>query len=47
MTAKARAITALNPIGQQLAIERAWADAGLDPATVSMIEAHGTSTQCG
>ncbi|CAI7975564.1 Polyketide synthase, beta-ketoacyl synthase [Frankia sp. Hr75.2] len=36
--------------GQILAIERAWADAGLDPAApgaVGLIEAHGTATPAG
>ncbi|MDQ1376574.1 MAG: hypothetical protein QOE15_747 [Acidimicrobiaceae bacterium] len=36
--------------GQVLALERAWAAAGLDPTApgaVSMIEAHGTATQVG
>ncbi|WP_249755996.1 type I polyketide synthase [Microvenator marinus] len=44
---KGKGITAPNPRGQSLAIERAWADAGLDPRTVSLIEAHGTSTPVG
>lgn len=33
--------------GQRLALERAWADAGLDPATVGLLEAHGTATPTG
>ncbi|MBI3941379.1 MAG: SDR family NAD(P)-dependent oxidoreductase [Chloroflexi bacterium] len=44
---KGKGITAPNPVGQELAISRAWANAGLDPATVSLIEAHGTSTRVG
>src|SRR6516162_18335 len=32
---------------QRLAIARAWRNAGVDPATVSCIEAHGTSTRVG
>ena len=44
---KGKGITAPNPIGQRLAVERAWAVAGVDPATVSAIEAHGTSTRVG
>ena len=28
-------------------MERAWANAGLDPATATLIEAHGTSTRVG
>ena len=33
--------------GQVLALERAWAEAGLDPTTVGMVEAHGTATPAG
>ena len=44
---KGKGITAPNPIGQRLAVERAWEDAGLDPATAGLIEAHGTSTKVG
>jgi len=34
--------------GQVLALERAWADAGrLDPATIGLVEAHGTATPAG
>ncbi|MCC7446202.1 MAG: acyltransferase domain-containing protein, partial [Anaerolineae bacterium] len=44
---KGKGITAPNPIGQQLAIQRAWANAGLDPATATLVEAHGTSTKVG
>ncbi len=44
---KGKGITAPNPIGQQLAIQRAWDYAGLDPATATLIEAHGTSTRVG
>jgi len=33
--------------GQVLAIERAWSDAGLDPETVGLVEAHGTATPTG
>ncbi|WP_420628265.1 SDR family NAD(P)-dependent oxidoreductase [Candidatus Leptofilum sp.] len=44
---KGKGITAPNPIGQQLAISRAWENAGLDPATAGMVEAHGTSTRVG
>ncbi|TMS00284.1 type I polyketide synthase [Nonomuraea basaltis] len=44
---KGKGITAPNPIGQRLAIERAWASAGLDPALATLIEAHGTSTRVG
>jgi malonyl CoA-acyl carrier protein transacylase len=44
---KGKGITAPNPAGQQLAVRRAWEDAGLDPATARMVEAHGTSTKVG
>jgi acyl transferase domain-containing protein len=44
---KGKGITAPNPIGQRLAIERAWANAGLHPAGVGLIEGHGTSTRVG
>jgi acyl transferase domain-containing protein len=44
---KGKGITAPNPVGQRLAIERAWRQAGMDPATASALEAHGTSTRVG
>ncbi|MEI7772871.1 MAG: beta-ketoacyl synthase N-terminal-like domain-containing protein, partial [Chloroflexales bacterium] len=44
---KGKGITAPNPVGQVYAIERAWRNAGLDPATCSLVEAHGTSTRVG
>ena len=44
---KGKGITAPNPVGQQLAVERAWETAGLDPATATLLEAHGTSTRVG
>ena len=44
---KGKGITAPNPVGQKLAVARAWERAGLDPATASAIEAHGTSTSVG
>ena len=44
---KGKGITAPNPIGQILAAQRAWANAGLDPATATLVEAHGTSTKVG
>jgi acyl transferase domain-containing protein/NAD(P)-dependent dehydrogenase (short-subunit alcohol dehydrogenase family) len=44
---KGKGITAPNPIGQKFAIERAWKNAGLSPATVTLIEGHGTSTAVG
>jgi acyl transferase domain-containing protein len=44
---RGKGITAPNPIGQRLCIERAWKNAGLSPATATMIEGHGTSTRVG
>ena len=44
---KGKGITAPNPIGQVLAAQRAWRNAGLDPSTATLIEAHGTSTRVG
>ena len=44
---KGKGITAPNPIGQQLALKRAWEAAGLDPTTATLVEAHGTSTRVG
>jgi acyl transferase domain-containing protein/acyl carrier protein/NAD(P)-dependent dehydrogenase (short-subunit alcohol dehydrogenase family) len=44
---KGKGITAPNPVGQKLAIERAWKKAGLSPATATMMEGHGTSTKVG
>ncbi|MFN8017566.1 MAG: beta-ketoacyl synthase N-terminal-like domain-containing protein [Acidimicrobiales bacterium] len=35
------------PEGQVLAVEQAWRASGLDPATVGLIEAHGTATPVG
>ncbi|MCU0270788.1 MAG: acyltransferase domain-containing protein, partial [Acidimicrobiales bacterium] len=44
---KGKGITAPNPVGQRLAVERAWAAAQADPATAGYVEAHGTSTRVG
>jgi acyl transferase domain-containing protein len=44
---KGKGITAPNPIGQILAMQRGWARAGLSPSTVSLVEGHGTSTKVG
>ncbi len=44
---KGKGITAPNPVGQRLAVERAWANAGLKPTAASAVEAHGTSTRVG
>ncbi|MCC6168327.1 MAG: polyketide synthase, partial [Caldilineaceae bacterium] len=44
---KGKGITAPNPVGQILAVRRAWENAGLDPAGATLVEAHGTSTRVG
>ncbi len=44
---KGKGITAPNPVGQRLALERTWQAAGGDPGSVSYVEAHGTSTRVG
>ena len=44
---KGKGITAPNPVGQRLAVERAWARAGLSPSRCSLVEGHGTSTPVG
>ncbi len=44
---RGKGITAPNPVGQRLAVERAWHVAGADPALATCIEAHGTSTRVG
>jgi len=44
---KGKGITAPNPIGQKLCIERGWQNAGLSPATATLFEGHGTSTRVG
>jgi len=44
---KGKGITAPNPAGQKLAIERAWQNAGVSPSTATLIEGHGTSTSVG
>ncbi|MGE5695920.1 MAG: SDR family NAD(P)-dependent oxidoreductase [Candidatus Sericytochromatia bacterium] len=44
---RGKGITAPNPVGQRLAVERAWQVAGVDPRLAGCIEAHGTSTRVG
>ncbi len=44
---KGKGITAPNPSGQLLALKRAYQIAGFSPATLGLIEAHGTSTRVG
>ncbi len=42
-----RSMTAPHPQGQLTALRRAYEDAGVDPTTVGLIEAHGTGTAVG
>jgi acyl transferase domain-containing protein len=42
-----KSLTAPRPQGQFLALNRAYSKAGISPATVSLIEAHGTGTRAG
>jgi len=44
---KGKGITAPNPVGQKLAIERGWKNAGVAPGAGTYIEGHGTSTTVG
>jgi len=44
---RGKGITAPNPVGQRLAVERAWYNAGLTPRPGDLIEGHGTSTRVG
>src|SRR5262249_47762581 len=44
---RALSLTAPRPAGQLLALNRAYEDAGVDPASVTLIEAHGTGTTAG
>ena len=44
---KGKGITAPNPVGQKFCLERAWQNAGISPATATLIEGHGTSTRVG
>ena len=42
---RGKGITAPNPIGQKLAVQRAWTNAGVVPRAGDLIEGHGTSTR--
>ncbi|MEO0755755.1 MAG: beta-ketoacyl synthase N-terminal-like domain-containing protein [Cyanobacteria bacterium J06648_16] len=42
-----KSIYAPRPAGQIVALKRAYEDAGIDPATVGLMEAHGTGTAAG
>ncbi|MGZ4296316.1 MAG: beta-ketoacyl synthase N-terminal-like domain-containing protein, partial [Solirubrobacteraceae bacterium] len=44
---KGKGITAPNPIGQRLAVQRAWENAEISPAECTLVEGHGTSTRVG
>jgi acyl transferase domain-containing protein len=44
---KGKGITAPNPVGQKLAVERGWVSAGIAPEPGYMMEGHGTSTKVG
>ncbi|MGJ3246529.1 MAG: PfaD family polyunsaturated fatty acid/polyketide biosynthesis protein [Elainellaceae cyanobacterium] len=44
---RSRGITAPKLEGQVLAVRNAYAEAGIDPSTVGLIEAHGTATDLG
>jgi polyketide-type polyunsaturated fatty acid synthase PfaA len=44
---KNRSLTAPHPPGQMRAVQRAYEDAGISPASVTLIEAHGTGTVVG
>jgi acyl transferase domain-containing protein/aryl carrier-like protein len=44
---RSSSLTAPDSAAQAEVIEQAWAKAGIDPATISYIEAHGTATQLG
>ena len=44
---KGKGITAPNPVGQKLCIERGWDNAGLAPDIATTFEGHGTSTRVG
>ncbi len=44
---RSNGITAPSPDAQAETIQRAWANANIDPLTISYIEAHGTGTRLG
>jgi acyl transferase domain-containing protein/acyl carrier protein len=44
---KGKGLLAPNVDGEELALRRAYADAGIDPATVELLEAHGTGIPLG
>ncbi|MEO8657651.1 MAG: beta-ketoacyl synthase N-terminal-like domain-containing protein [Bryobacteraceae bacterium] len=44
---KAAGVLAPRPEGQETALQRAYQEAGVDPSTIGLLEAHGTSTTLG
>jgi acyl transferase domain-containing protein len=44
---RAKSLTAPSADGQRLVLQRAYRNAGIDPRTVGLIEAHGTATKVG
>ncbi|MEZ5288648.1 MAG: hypothetical protein R2712_28340 [Vicinamibacterales bacterium] len=44
---RAMGLTAPRPAGQRRAVDRAYARAGVSPATIGLYEAHGTGTVVG
>jgi 3-oxoacyl-(acyl-carrier-protein) synthase/acyl carrier protein len=44
---RGKGITAPNPIGQKICVQRAWENAGVRPSPGDLIEGHGTSTPVG
>ena len=44
---RGKGITAPNPVGQVIAVQRAWQAAGLSPSACGLVEGHGTSTRVG
>ncbi len=44
---KGKGITAPNPVGQKVCVQRAWQNAGLAPSPGNLFEGHGTSTPVG
>ncbi|HEX6557902.1 MAG TPA: type I polyketide synthase, partial [Longimicrobiales bacterium] len=44
---RGKGITAPNPVGQRLAVQRAWQHAGIRPQAGDLVEGHGTSTKVG
>jgi phosphopantetheine--protein transferase-like protein len=44
---RGKGITAPNAAGQERAVKACWQAGGIDPASIGLIEAHGTSTRVG